>query len=97
MAGTELVGMFVWMWDEGRDRRYFVEVKSRLAGLYVEGSSDVRRAIEHAVIEHLFEREPIREFFSDWRDDPRLRPAYDEGMLWVAGGGTSPLTERRMR
>ena len=94
-AGGDLVGWFVWMWDEDRDKKYFEAVKSRLAQLYISGSAELKKCIEHAIIEHLFERKPIRKFFSDWRENPQLRPAYDEGKLWVDGGGTSPLTERR--
>ena len=96
-AGSDLVGWFVWMWDEGRDKKYFEAVKSRLEKLYVAGSAELKKCIEHAVVEHLFERKPIREFFTDWRDNPQLRPAYEEAMLWIKGGGTSPLTESRRR
>lgn len=92
-AGGDLVGWFIWMWDEGRDRKYFEAIKFRLAKLYIAGPPELKKCIEHAVIEHLFERKPIRRFFSDWKDDQQLRPAYDEGMLWVTGGGTSPLTK----
>lgn len=94
-AGWDLTGWFVSMWDEGREKKYFEMIKTSLAELYVGGSPELRKCIEHAVIEHLFERKPIREFFVDWRDKPELRPAYDEGILWIKGGGTSPLTESR--
>ena len=93
-AGSDLVGWFVWMWDEGRDRRYLEIVKSLLARLYISGPSDLKTCIEHAVIEHLFERKPIRRFFGDWNDNPELRPAYAEGMAWIKSGGASPLTDR---
>lgn len=93
-AGADLVGWFTRMWDDGRDKKYFNAIKSRLAQLYISGSPDMKKCIEHAIIEHLFERKHIRKFFEDWRDRPQLRPAYEEGMLWVQGGGTSPLTER---
>lgn len=96
-AGGDLVGWFVWMWDEGRDTKYFEAIKSRLAELYVSGSPEQKKCIEHAIIEHLFERKPIRKYFSDWKTSPQLQPAYEEGMLWVSGGGTSPLTEPRHR
>lgn len=94
-AGGDLVGWFVWMWDEGRDKKYFETIKSHLEQLYLPGSPELKKCIEHAIIEHLFERKPIRKFFSDWSNNPQLQPAYEEGMAWVKGGGTSPLTERR--
>jgi hypothetical protein len=94
-AGWDLVGWFVHLWDEGRDTKYVEAIKSLLERLYVPADPELKKSIEHAVVEHLFERKAIREFFSDWRDNPQLRPAYDEGMLWINGGGTSPLTEPR--
>lgn len=95
LAGGELVRIFVSFWDEGRDKHYFQRIKSLLRKLYLAGDAKLKKCIEHAVIEHLFEREPIREFFDDWRDNAQLRHAYEEGMLWVNGGGTSPFTEPR--
>lgn len=91
-AGHDLVGWFVRMWDEGLDRRYFDIIKSRLSSIYISGSRELKTCIENGIIEHLFEKEPIRNFFSDWKSDPQLRPAFEQGMLWVSGGGRSPLT-----
>lgn len=93
-AGWDLVGWFCGLWDQQRDKKYFERIKARLANLYKTGDADLKKSIEHAMIEHLFERKPIRKFFADWDKDPDLKPAHDEGMLWVAHRGTSPLTER---
>ena len=92
-AGWDLVAWFCHLWDCGVEKRYLKNVKARLAELYKSGDPDLKEAIEHATIEHLFERNPIRKFFADWKADPRLKHAYDEGMLWVSHGGTSPLSE----
>jgi len=92
-AGWDLVGWFCGMWDEKRDRRYFQAIKSSLEKLYVGGTAELKKCIEHSVMEHLFERKSIRKLFEDWADSPELRPAYDEAKLWVDHGGTSPLTE----
>jgi len=94
-AGWDLVGWFFGLWDEGRDKKYFKVIKSRLAKLYKAADADLKKAIEHAIIEHLFERKQVRNFFSDWKDDPELKSAHDEGMLWVTHGGSSPLSERQ--
>jgi hypothetical protein len=96
-AGYDFVSAFVSLWDEERDKKYVYEMKSLLRRLYTEGTGELKDSIEQAIVEHLFEREAIREFFSDWRDDPELLPAYDAGKLWADGGGTSPLTKRRTR
>ncbi|MGA9390244.1 MAG: hypothetical protein WBV69_07330 [Candidatus Sulfotelmatobacter sp.] len=92
-AGWDLTGWFVQMWDEKRDAKYFGLIKSMLGKLYVEGNVELRKCIDNAVIEHLFERPPIRKFFEDWARDPELRASYDHGKLWVESGGKSPLTE----
>jgi hypothetical protein len=96
-TACNFVSAFVSMWDEGRDRKYFREMKSLSSHLYTEGPGDLKDSIELAIVEHLFEREDIREFFSDWRDDPQLQPAYEAGKLWAEGGGTSPLTQSRSK
>jgi hypothetical protein len=42
-------------------------------------------------LEHLFEQEQLREFFSDWKDDKILAVAHEEASEWYKGGGRSPL------
>jgi hypothetical protein len=84
-AGCELVRFFVSYWDEGLEEKYFANLKSLLKRLYLEGSPDLQHTIVQAIVEHLFETEPIRRFFNDWRDDPQLREAYDQGCEWAAG------------
>ena len=94
-AGWDMVRWFVSMWDDKRESKYLEVIKSSLAELYREGSPELRICIENAIIEHLFEREEIRNFFGDWKDNPELGRAYDAGMLWVERGGKSPLSEKR--
>jgi hypothetical protein len=86
-AGYHMMGWFVAAWDDGMDRKYLERIKALLANLYVAGRKNLKVCIEQAVIEHLFEREDIREFFADWKDDPQLAPAYEAGLEWVRGGG----------
>lgn len=93
-AGWDLVGWFTRMWNEKREKKYFQAIKSLLEKLYVTGDPELKKCIEHAVVEHLFERKDIRTFFSDWLDNSELRPLYDEGNMWIDGDGKSPLTER---
>jgi hypothetical protein len=86
-AGNDMMFWFVGLWDEGADRKYFERIKALLANLYVTGQRNLKVCIEQAVVEHLFEREEIREFFADWKDHPRLGPAYEAGLEWALGGG----------
>jgi hypothetical protein len=43
------------------------------------------------LLEHLFEQQDIREFFSDWRNDPVLTIAHKEASKFYSGGGKTPL------
>jgi len=76
-AGWDVVGWVVWTGDADRDKTYFETIKSRLAERYTAGAPETKNCIAHAIVEHLFESTPIRTFFSDWQDNPQLRPAYD--------------------
>lgn len=95
-AGWDIVRWFVQLWDDAQvPRSALTEIKQWLERLYRESDGALRKCIVTATVEHLFEREEIRGFFTDWKNDPVLKPAYDEGALWVAHGGTSPLSERQ--
>jgi hypothetical protein len=94
-AASDMLVWFVGMWDEGRDRSYFVRIKELLADLYLAGSPRLKQVLVQGCLEHLFEREEIMDFFQCWKDDPQLAPAYEQAFLWVLGGGTSPWTRPR--
>jgi len=36
-----------------------------LEKMNITGSPEIKKCIEHTIVEHLFERMPIREFFCD--------------------------------
>jgi hypothetical protein len=94
-AGWDIVRWFVQLWDDAQvTRSTLIETKEWLGKLYKEGDEALRKCIVTATVEHLFERKEIREFFTDWENDPVLKPAYEEGILWVTRGGASPLSER---
>jgi hypothetical protein len=82
-AGWELVGIFTKLWDDDSvPREFLCDLKAWLAALYEGGDQRLRTCIVNATLEHLFERTPIRKYFSDWRGNALLRPAYDEACLW---------------
>jgi hypothetical protein len=94
-AGWDIVRWFVQLWDDAEvSRSLLVEIKQWLERLYREGDETLRKCLVTATVEHLFERKEIRDFFTDWENDPELKAAHAEGMQWVTHGGTSPLTER---
>lgn len=91
-AGTAVVNVFASLWRDSRVPRQVTEkLKAWLRRLYVEGDDQVRTALVTACLEHLFEQEDIRDFFSDWRTDPSLSGAYTQACEWYKGGGKTPL------
>jgi len=82
-AGWDFVGIFISLWDDDTvPRSHLLELKSWLADLYRTADDRLRTCIVHASLEHLYERKPIRKYFSDWLSDPILAAAYNEACLW---------------
>jgi hypothetical protein len=82
-AGWDLVGVFIELWDnDSVPREHLLDLKEWIAGLYKTGNAGLRTCVVNATLEHLFERKPIRKYFSDWRKDPLLAAAYGEACLW---------------
>ncbi|HKV05349.1 MAG TPA: hypothetical protein VJO53_09615 [Candidatus Acidoferrales bacterium] len=91
-AGWDLVSIFGSLWrDPQASRSLLDDLKSTLARLYREGDGSIRTCIVQATLEHLVEQKPIRQFFSDWENDPVLCVAFKEACLWPDGGGNTPL------
>jgi hypothetical protein len=92
--GADFVGVFLSLWDDEHSlsREVFVDLKEWLATLYKNGDSRLRTCIEHATLEHLFERKAVKKFFADWKDDAILKAAYNEASLWR---GKTPLSRKR--
>jgi hypothetical protein len=78
-AGSSFVNWFTGLWNDPEvPRNTISDLKALLAKLYLEGDEDLRVSIITATLEHLFENPQILNFFSDWREQPILRIAYDE-------------------
>jgi hypothetical protein len=91
-AGMGFVNLFAHLWrDMSVPRSVLDDLKVWLGRLYKEGDPDIRICIVQATLEHLFEQEQLREFFSDWKDDKILAVAHEEASEWYKGGGRSPL------
>jgi len=56
-----------------------------LANLYRAGSKRQRRCLVDGAIEHLFEVDEIRVYFSGWQHDRLLSRAYREAVHWAEG------------
>jgi hypothetical protein len=91
-AGSDLVNIFASLWrDSSVPRPVLDDLKAWLERLYRESDETVRTCVIQATLEHLFEQEQIREFFSDWQNDKVLAVAYREASEWYKHGGNSPL------
>ena len=91
-AGSDLVNIFARLWrDQQVPRALLSDLKNWLGVLYKSVDEEIRHSVVQATLEHLVEQKPIRDFFSDWRQDPVLRIAYDEACLWPDGGGSTLL------
>ena len=91
-AGGDLVNIFASLWrDSSVPREVLKELRNWLGQLYREGDRRVRTCIVNATLEHLFEQEEIRNFFSDWKKDDVLSVAHREASDWYLGGGNTPL------
>jgi len=94
-AGWNLVGIFCHLLDNDAPQEVLADLKNWLALVYREGDQALRTCIENASLEHLFERKDFRNFFSNWKNDPILKRAYENARLWVDGGGHSLLSRDR--
>jgi hypothetical protein len=79
-AGWDLVGLILNLWDADSNQPALVDLKNWLAKLYKRSDEDLRTCIVHATLEHVFQRKPLRNFFSDWKRDAELSRAYEEAV-----------------
>ena len=95
-AGNDLVNIFASLWRDSSVPRHVLEdLRDWLGRLYEQGDSGIRTCIVQATLEHLFEQEEIRTFFSSWRDDKVLAVAHEEASEWYKGGGNTSLGKPR--
>jgi hypothetical protein len=91
-AGSTLVNIFAALWrDSSVSREILQELKAWLGRLYKANGAEIRTCLVTATLEHLFEQKDIRDFFSDWKNDPALAIAHKEASEWYLGGGNTPL------
>jgi hypothetical protein len=95
----EFLGWFAFLWDDPAvSLSVLSEAKNQFRKLYLDGDMDVRLAVVQGVLEHLFENSSVREFFSDWLNDPNLGRAYEEAAEWsTLGGHKTPYAPKRSR
>lgn len=93
-ASWDLVKWFNSFWeDQTVPRPRLKEIKLLLEDLYRSADEELRTCIVNATLEHLFENHDIADYFNDWQQDPLLKHAYGDALLWSEKGGTSPLRQ----
>ena len=91
IAGAEFVRWFVSLWrDHEIPREYLVRLKSMLRGLCMNNKISSEQIVG-AVLEHLFERAEIQDFFADWKSDPRLAAGFALAKEWGDDHLENPL------
>jgi hypothetical protein len=84
LSGHSLKNWFVGLWDdEAVPREKLYKLKLLLETLYKEGDTSTRDVVVNSILEHLFERHDMREFFADWAHDSGLAEAHRDALLWA--------------
>ena len=58
------------------------QVTTTLKQAYLQGNDAVKGGLVNGVLEHVFEERDLVELFQDWKQDGRLRCAYDAALEW---------------
>jgi len=78
-SGWDFAKWFLQLWDDQSVPRTLVsDLKLRLANVCKKGGAHICKALVTAVLEHLFHRPDVRDYFRDWANDPELRSSYEE-------------------
>jgi len=83
VEGYDLQKWFKDLWANRIGNMELIEeIKKMITETYKSGDDGFKYAIETAVLEHLFEQTDIANHFSDWQNDPILRPGYERVREW---------------
>jgi hypothetical protein len=78
-AGWDFAKWFVQLWDdESVSRDVLSNLRVMLEKTCKNRGTEICNALVTAVLEHLFQRSEIKDYFSSWKDDPKLAAAYNE-------------------
>lgn len=83
-AGEDIVGWFIALWDNPSiPRSTLVELRDWLAHIFKTSDEKVKDVLIGAMLEHLFERHDIKQFFVKWKGNPILKEAYLRAAEWA--------------
>jgi hypothetical protein len=93
-AGWSFVGWFKKLFaDADVPREAIMDLKLLLEDLYKIGDEKLQTALITSILEHLFEEEEIKLFFSNWKTDPLLCQGYIESIEYA----NNLIKHKRMR
>jgi hypothetical protein len=95
VTGHSLRAWFQRLWrQEPRPEQTLCAIRDLLARLVRLRDDAINDAIITAILEHLFQNQSIVDFFSSWRQDPDLAPAFVEA-LDLSSSGKADSHDRR--
>lgn len=83
--------------DPSTPRPFLDSIVEHLGTLYERLDENGRETLVNGALEHIFERQELRDLFVAWKSHPVLARAYADSCLWGDNGGDSPLVGRGQR
>ncbi len=97
-ATWNLASWFSWLaLDPSTPPPLLESIVERLGALYERLDETGRETLVNGALEHIFERQELRDLFIAWKAHPVLSRAYADSCLWGDRGGDSPLVGRGQR
>jgi hypothetical protein len=81
-AAWELAGWVKQLGSIDDAQSLISRIVQRLTAEYVAADEPTRNRIETGAVEHIMESPSLRRHFASWKDDPTLRKAYEDCLLW---------------
>jgi hypothetical protein len=81
-AAESLHIWFRYLIESGNNHEVLTTAAKAVTEVFLSGSDGVRDAIETGFLEHALETEGLWPYFENWREDPRLKEAWERALEW---------------
>ena len=82
-AAHTMAGWIKHLWGKRPETDAILEqVATTLKHAYLQGDDAIKEGLVNGVLEHVFEERDLIKLFQDWKQDGRLRGAYDAALEW---------------
>lgn len=83
-AAQTMAGWIKHLWGKRPETDAILQqVAATLKQAYVNGQEEIKQCLVNGVLEHVFEEQDLIALFQDWKQDGRLRGAYDAALEWA--------------